>query len=86
MTQQLDLELIYEEELWPSEETYYVQCLLDDGSGEEYGTFTISGEIAGKDKDGRFLVDPGGSGYYMFKVTFDQIYQIEATTIYEDQE
>jgi len=41
---------------------------------------TMSGKVIGKRKNGDFIVDPGGSGYYLFEARFDQIVNIRAET------
>lgn len=76
---QLELPLIYPEDLYPEtifdqyDTEYYVTFRVEDGS-------TMSGKVIGKRKNGDFIVDPGGSGYYLFEARFDQIVNIYSET------
>ena len=76
---QLELPLIFPEDLYPetifdqSDKEYYVTFRVEDGA-------TMSGKVIGKRKNGDFIVDPGGSGYYLFEARFDQIVNIRAET------
>jgi len=76
---QLELPLIFPEDLYPetifdqSDTEYYVTFRVEDGA-------TMSGKVIGKRKNGDFIVDPGGSGYYLFEARFDQIVNIRAET------
>jgi hypothetical protein len=72
---QLELPLIWPEDLYPetifdqSDKEYYVTFKVEDGA-------TMSGTVIGRRKNGDFIVDPGGSGYYLFEARFDQIVNI----------
>ncbi len=76
---QLELPLIFPEDLYPetifdqSDTEYYVTFRVEDGA-------TMSGKVIGKRTNGDFIVDPGGSGYYLFEARFDQIVNIRAET------
>jgi len=76
---QLELPLIYPEDLYPetifdqSDTEYYVTFRLGDSA-------TMSGKVIGKRTNGDFIVDPGGSGYYLFEARFDQIVSIHSET------
>ncbi len=75
----LELPLIFPEDLYPetifdqSDTEYYVTFRVEDGA-------TMSGKVIGKRTNGDFIVDPGGSGYYLFEARFDQIVNIRAET------
>lgn len=76
---QLELPLIWPEDLYPEtifdkyETEYYVTFRVEDGA-------TMSGKVIGRRKNGDYIVDPGGSGYYLFEASFDQIVDIQAQT------
>jgi hypothetical protein len=69
---QLELPLIYPEDLYPetifdqSDTEYYVTFRVEDGA-------TMSGTVIGKRTNGDFIVDPGGSGYYLFEARWQNV-------------
>ena len=78
---QLELPLIYDDDLYPLHPT-----IFDSLDKEYYVTFwvgesrnaTMSGKIIGRRKNGKFIVDPGGSGYHLFEAEFSDIVNISS--------
>ena len=79
---QLQLPLIYDDDIYPSNPT-----IFDSIDREYYVTFyvgnsrdaTMSGKVIGRRKNGNYIVDPGGSGYHLFEAKFSDIHSISHT-------